>query len=70
MLNTRSSQPVCTAEVIQPLSIFMAGSCPAFIQQVLLCGAALTEFFSQPVHIPGITPTQAQHPALGLVEPH
>ena len=36
--------------------------------QVLLCRAALSEFF-QPVHTSGITLTQVQHFVLGLVEP-
>jgi len=38
--------------------------------QVLLIRAALHPFIPQPVSIAGLAPTQAQDPALGLVEPH
>ena len=38
--------------------------------QVLLCSPVLNEFFSQSVCISGITPTQVQHPALGLGDPN
>ena len=37
--------------------------------QVLLCRAALNEFFSQPIPMSGISPAQVQHLALGLVDP-
>lgn len=38
--------------------------------RVLPCRAALSEFFSQSALTAGVPPTQVQHPALGLVEPH
>jgi len=38
--------------------------------QVLLHRAALSEFFSQPIFISGIVPTQVEHLAFGLVEHH
>ena len=38
--------------------------------QVLLHRAALKEIFPQFVYIPGIAPTQVQHPALSLIEPY
>ena len=53
------------------LQAHTAGSCAAFCPpgpQVLLCRAAISEFFSQSVLVAGIAPTQQL--ALGLVEPH
>lgn len=38
--------------------------------QILLRRDALSEIFSQPVHISGIAPTHVQHLAFGLVESH
>jgi len=38
--------------------------------QVLLCRAALNEFFSQTVLISRIASTQVQHFAFGFVKPH
>ena len=38
--------------------------------QVLLCRAALSEFFSQSVLISEIASSQVQHIALGLIELH
>ena len=38
--------------------------------QVLLCRAALEEFFSQSVYTSGIVVTQMQYFALDRVEPH
>jgi len=46
---------------------------PLFIHQnpqVLLCRAALNEFFSQSVYVSGNTSTLVQDVALGLVKPH
>ena len=53
----------CTLLVLVQLLIYQD-------PQVLLHRAALKEIIPQFVLVPGIAPTQVQHPALGLIEPH
>jgi len=56
---------VCERTLLTPVQLFIHQ-----YPQVFLGRTALNPFIPQPVLISGITPTQMQDLALGLVEPH
>jgi len=57
--------PGCRSTLLAHVQLFVHQNL-----QVFLIRAALNEFFSQSVDISRIAPTQVEHLALGLVEPH